>query len=150
MDAKRRKSKEMVKESNANMVLKKHVGLIHCENKLTLIQRKICNILLFNALDKINDQDIFEIPIRKLCSLIGYNSNDSKQIKEAVKTLISTIMEWNLLEDSKFLNEEDYPEDAITWNASALLAGVSIKNGIIRYSYSPQMKSVLSSLDIYG
>jgi hypothetical protein len=59
-------------------------------------------------------------------------------------------MEWNLLEDSKFLKEDDYPEDAIIWNASALLAGASIKNGMIRYSYSPQMKSVLSSLDIYG
>lgn len=150
MDIKKRKHKGVVKETNTDMVLKKHVGLIHCENKLTLIQRKICNILLFNALDKINDQDIYEIPIRKLCSLIGYNSNDSKQIKESVKTLISTVMEWNLLEDSKFLNEEDYPEDAITWNASALLAGASIKNGIIHYSYSPQMKSVLSSLDIYG
>ena len=42
----------------ADLFLKKHVGLIHCENKLTLIQRKICNILLFNALDTINDNFI--------------------------------------------------------------------------------------------
>src|SRR6516162_6045569 len=113
MDVKKRNQKNAVKESNIDIVLKKHVGLIHCENKLTLIQRKICNILLFNALDKINDQDIYEISIRKLCSLIGYNSNDSKKIKESVKTLISTVMEWNLLEDSKFLNEKAYPDDAI-------------------------------------
>ena len=59
-------------------------------------------------------------------------------------------MEWNLLEDSKFLNEGNYSEEAITWNASSLLAGASIRNGMIRYSYSPQMKSVISSLDIYG
>lgn len=150
MDIKRNKQKEIIKENNTDMILKKHVGLIHCENKLTLIQRKICNILLFNALDKINDQDIYDIPIRKLSSLIGYNSNDSKQIKESVKTLISTVMEWNLLEDSKFLSEMNYPAQEIIWNASALLAGASIKNGVIHYSYSPQMKSVLSSLDIYG
>lgn len=151
MDSKKRKTKGNTEgKRDADIFLKKHVGLIHCENKLTLIQRKICNILLFNALDKINNQDTHEIPLRQLCSLVGYNSNDSKLIKESIKSLISVVMEWNLLEDSKFLNEDDYPEDAITWNASSLLAGASIKNGTIRYSYSPQMKSVLSSLDIYG
>ena len=31
-------------------ILNKHIGLIHCEGRLTLLQRKICNILLFNAL----------------------------------------------------------------------------------------------------
>ena len=141
---------KITEKRDVSMVLKKHVGLIHCENKLTLIQRKICNILLFNALDQIHDQDTHDIPIKKLCSLVGYNSNDSKLIKESVKTLISTVMEWNLLEDNKFLNDEIYPEDVITWNASSLLAGASIKKGMIYYSYSPQMRSVLSSLDIYG
>ena len=153
MEVKKSRAKESTdknKKRDADLFLKKHVGLIHCENKLTLMQRKICNILLFNALDKINDQDIHEIPIRQLCSLVGYNSNDSKQIKVAIKSLIAVVMEWNLLDDSKFLDETDYPEDAITWNASSLLAGASIRNGIISYSYSPQMKSVLSSLDIYG
>lgn len=133
-----------------DVFLKKHVGLIHCENKLSLMQRKICNILLFNALDNINEEDIHQITLRQLCSLIGYNSHDSRLIKEAIKSLISVVMEWNLLEDSKFLNHDDYPEDMIVWNASSLLAGASIKNGLISYSYSPQMKSVLSSLDIYG
>lgn len=151
MDSTKRKNKETSQLArDSDLFLKKHVGLIHCENKLTLVQRKICNILLFNALDKINHQDIHEIQLRQLCSLVGYNSNDSKLIKDSIKSLISVVMEWNLLEDSKFLNENDYPEEAITWNASALLAGASIKNGTIHYSYSPQMKSVLSSLDIYG
>jgi len=151
MDTKKRKTKgNFTEKNNSDLFLRKHVGLIHCENKLTLIQRKICNILLFNALDKINDQEIHQISLRQLCSLVGYNSNDSKLIKESIKTLISVVMEWNLLEDSKFLNEDEYPEDAITWNASSLLAGASIKAGIIQYSYSPQIKSVLSSLDIYG
>jgi plasmid replication initiation protein len=150
MEISKKQKGKVTEKNDADMVLKKHVGLIHCENKLTLIQRKICNILLFNALDQIHDCDTHSIPIKKLCSLVGYNSNDSKLIKESVKTLISTVMEWNLLEDSKFLNEDAYPDDAITWNASSLLAGASIRNGTIHYSYSPQMRSVLSSLDIYG
>lgn len=138
------------KNKKDDIFLKKHVGLIHCENKLTLIQRKICNILLFNALDNLIDQDIHEISLRQLCSLVGYNSHDIKLIKEAIKGLISVVMEWNLLEDNKFLHDENYPNEVTTWNASSLLAGASIKNGLIRYSYSPQIKSILSSLDIYG
>lgn len=151
MDTKKRQMKgNTVTEKVTDIYLKKHVGLIHCENKLTLIQRKICNILLFNALDKINDQEIHEIQLKHLCSLVGYNSNDTKLIKDAIKSLISTVLEWNLLEDNKFLNEDDYPQEIITWNASSLLAGASIRSGKISYSYSPQIKPVLSSLDIYG
>jgi hypothetical protein len=150
MDIQKRKTpKNISTESETDIFLKKHVGLIHCENKLTLIQRKICNILLFVALDNI-EQEIHEISLRQLCSLVGYNSNDIKLIKESIKSLISVVMEWNLLEDSKFLSVDDCTEETITWNASSLLAGASIKKGVIRYSYSPQMKSVLSSLAIYG
>lgn len=131
-------------------VLKKHVGLIHCENKLTFLQRKICNILLFNALDGIGKEEIHQLPLKQLCSLIGYRSNDINLIKKSIKSLISTVMEWNLLEDNKFVNEDNFSEEAISWNASALLAGASIERGIVRYSYSPQIKTVLSSLEIYG
>jgi plasmid replication initiation protein len=136
--------------SNENaLILKKHVGLIHCENKLSLLQRKICNILLFNALDKIGDE-VYSISIRKLSTLIGYKSNDISLIKQSLKRLMSIVMEWNLLDDTKFVNEKELPAEIISWYASTLLAGASIERGIVRYSYSPQIKTVLSSLEIYG
>lgn len=137
-------------KKSADPVLKKHVGLIHCENKLTFLQRKICNIFLFNALDGIEKDAIHQIPLRQLCSLIGYRSNDIDLIKKSIKSLISTVMEWNLLDDSKFINEENFSSDSISWNASSLLAGATIERGIVYYSYSPQIKTVLSSLEIYG
>lgn len=140
----------LINEKSSEPILKKHVGLIHCENKLTLIQRKICNVLLFNALDTINVKDIHEISFKQLCSLVGYNSNDINLIKKSLKTLISVVMEWNLLEDSKFVTDAHASDEAIAWHASSLLAGASITKGLIRYSYSPQIKTVLSSLEIYG
>lgn len=148
-----------VKKKNRNVsdtqdthepVLKKHVGLIHCENKLTLIQRKICNILLYNALDKMNVQEIHSIPLKQLCSLVGYNSNDINLIKKSLKRLISVVMEWNLLEDNKFVKDSEVSAQSIAWHASSLLSGASIERGVISYSYSPQIKTVLSSLEIYG
>ena len=138
------------RKKSSDPVLKKHVGLIHCENKLTFLQRKICNIFLFNALDGIDKNEIHQIPLKQLCSLIGYRSNDIDLIKKAIKGLISTVMEWNLLDDTKFINEANFSPDAVSWNASSLLAGASIERGLVRYSYSPQIKTVLSSLEIYG
>ena len=137
-------------KSKEDILLKKHVGMIHCENRLSLLQRKICNILLFNALDRIEGEEIHELSIRKLCSLIEYRSNDLDLIKKSIKTLISTVMEWNLLSDVKFLKDDSYSKDSLSWNASSLLAGATIEGGVVRYSYSPQIRSVLSSLDIYG
>lgn len=146
-----RKTKKTIKRhEQVEPILKKHVGLIHCENKLTLVQRKICNILLFNALDRIKEDEIHEISLRQLCSLVGYRSNDISLIKRALKSLISIVLEWNLLDDSKFIDESNLPADKIAWYASSLLAGASIERGQIRYSYSPQIKTVLSSLEIYG
>ncbi|OGT56651.1 MAG: hypothetical protein A3F43_04915 [Gammaproteobacteria bacterium RIFCSPHIGHO2_12_FULL_42_10] len=150
MESTKRKVNGRKLENESGMVLKKHVGLIHCENKLSLMQRKICNILLFNALDTLHNQEIHQISLRKLCSLIGFNSHDIQLIKQSIKRLIAVVMEWNLLDDSKFLNEGKFSEDGISWHASSLLAGASIKSGIIQYSYSPQIKSILSSLELYG
>lgn len=147
-DKKRKRSGET--EQELAPILKKHVGLIHCENKLTFLQRKISNVFLYNALDKIHKEEIHQIPLKSLCSLIGYRSNDTNLIKKSIKTLISTIMEWNLLDDSKFLNEANLSPESISWNASSLLAGASIQRGIVRYSYSPQIKEVMSSVEIYG
>lgn len=131
-------------------VLKKHVGLIHCENRLTFLQRKICNVLLFNALDDIEKNSVHQITMKRLCNLVGYRSNDVDLIKKSIKTLITTILEWNLLDDNKFVNEADHPPEDVAWTASALLAGATIKKGIVHYSYSPQIKLVLTSLEIYG
>jgi len=134
----------------SELALRKHVGMIHSENKLNLMQRKICNIMLFNALDSINEKETHQIELKKLCSLIGYNSNATKLVKNAIKKLISTVMEWNLLEDKVTLDEEMSSKDEMEWNASSLLAGASIKNGIISYSYSPQLRTILSTFHIYG
>jgi plasmid replication initiation protein len=150
MESKNKKGNISVVQKNADPTLKKPVGLIHSENKLTLLQRKICNILLFNALDGINNTVIHEISLKSLCSLIGYKSKDFKLIKNSIKGLLSTVMEWNLLKDNKFINEDNLSEDAISWHASSLLAGASIEQGTVQYSYSPQIKTVLSSLEIYG
>jgi plasmid replication initiation protein len=124
------------------MELKKHVGTIHCSNKLSLLQRKISNVLLFNAYEELKQKEEHEISIKKLCELIDYGSHDYKTIKNALRQLLVVVLEWNIL-------NENLPEEE-EWNASTILADVGIRGAVCSYSYSPKMKKLLYSPSIYG
>ena len=79
-------------EKEKTLELKKHVAAIHSSNKLSLVQRKIANALLFNAYDELLAKEEHQIHIRTLCNLIGYDSNDYKTIKKALINLLSTVI----------------------------------------------------------
>ena len=128
--------------SDTNFDLKKHVATIHSANKLSLVQRKIANALLFNAYDDLLIKSEYVIHISELCRLIGYNSNEQRAIKRALVSLISTVIEWNLVDKDKLEHEE--------WNASAIIADASIKGPVCTYSYSNRMRKLLHSPEIYG
>lgn len=126
---------------NNNKEVKKHVATIHCSNGLSLIQRKICNALLFHAYDRLLQQEEHEIGVRKLCDYIGYSGNNFAVIKNAIKGLITTIMEWDLTDE--LTQEQD-------WTASSILASVRIKGALCFYAYSPRMRELLHSPAVYA
>jgi plasmid replication initiation protein len=151
MDSNKSEEKETNEEIfTKELFLKKHVAMIHCENKLTLLQRKVCNILLYNALSDIDTKNSFEISVKELSSLVGYKSNDVKHIQESLLALLPVIMEWNLLSDKTFVDKSGENKPQYKWGASTLLAGVEIENGLISYSYSEQLKKILINQEIYG
>jgi plasmid replication initiation protein len=121
--------------------VKKHVATIHCSNTLSLLQRKISNALLFYAYSELLSRDEHTITIKQLCTLIGYKGNNHAAIKDAMKGLIATVVEWNVIDN--VTNDED-------WTASSILASVRIKGPICFYAYSPRMKELLYSPAIYG
>ena len=123
--------------------LKKNVGAIHSCSRLTLVQRKIANALLYNAYNHLLDANEHRIHISELCELIGYNSNDYKKIKQSLVALISTVIEWNLVD------KEREREEGV-WNASAIIADASIDGSICIYSYSNKMRQLLHRPEMYG
>lgn len=130
-------------ELQKNLELKKHVCSIHSSNSLTLVQRKIANGLLFNAYINLLEKDEHSISIKDLCNLIGYDSNDYKTIKSALINLLSTVVEWNLVD------RESVDKTGI-WNASSIIADASIENSICTYSYSKRMRQLLHRPEVYG
>lgn len=124
------------------MEFKKHVGLIHSANKLSLVERKIANALLYNAFENLKSQDEHVIHMRELCALIGYNSKDYKTIKQSLISLISTVLEWNLL-------DKDKAGEGV-WMASAMLSDAKIEGHTCTYSYSNRMRELCYYPEFYG
>lgn len=128
-------------KKSAKHELKKHAASIHCSNTLSLLQRKISNALLFNAYKELLQKEEHEISIRQLCNLISYNGNNHAAIKDALRGLLSTVIEWNLVNDTT--GTED-------WTASSILASVSMQGPLCYYAYSPRMKQLLHSPSMFG
>jgi plasmid replication initiation protein len=121
--------------------VKKHTAIIHCSNTLSLLQRKISNALLYNAYHNLMTHEEHEITVKNLCNLISYHGNNHAVIKDALKGLISTVLEWNLID------ENSKAED---WTASAILASVHLKGALCTYAYSPRMKKLLYNPSMFG
>lgn len=130
-----------------SLELKKHVGLIHSTNRLTLLERKIANALLYNAYEYLPTQSEHKIHIPSLCALIGYNSKDYKTIKQSLISLISTVLEWNLIDKDK---DEESGEGGGVWMASSMLADAKIDGPMCTYSYSNRMRELCHYPEIYG
>ncbi len=131
----------MVLTDLADQNLKKHIAAIHINNRLTLTQRKASNVLLYNAYESLLTARVHRIRVKDLAEAIGFNTNNLEPLKEALKTLARTVLEWNIL-DENGAHEE--------WGATTLLAQAVIKNGYCIYAYSPDLCEKLYRPEIYA
>ncbi len=120
--------------------VKKHVAAIHVSGKLTLLQRRLSNVLLLNAYDTLTTQPVHRIDARTLCLMIGYNSNDTDTLKAALRGLAETVAEWDML-------DEDGRQE---WGVSSLLAYARLKGGICEYAYSPALAQKLHDPKVFA
>ena len=128
-------------ETLSNRPLKKHVAAIHTDGHLSLLQRKLSNVLLLNAYDHLLTETEHEIDEKTLCVMLGYDSNDRKPLKSALKALAPVHAEWNILDD----NEEE-----VEWGVSSLLSHAVLTRGRCRYGYSPALAQKLYNPAIYA
>lgn len=130
-----------LEKTESKRELKKHAATIHCSNSLSLLQRKVSNALLYHAYKELMIKEEHEITVKQLCRLIGYQGNNHAVIKEALRELISTVIEWNIV------NDETGTEN---WTASSILASVSLEGPLCYFAYSPRMKALLHSPSMFG
>lgn len=130
----------MAKEKPPQAVVKKNVGAIHIEAKLSLVERRLSNALLFNAYENLLLKRKHSIDIKTMSSLIGFNSKNTNELKEALTKLSSTPIKWNSFDD----------KGREKWGVSALLASGVIENGVCTYEYSEALAEKLYNPEIYA
>ncbi|KPN62837.1 Initiator Replication protein [Aliiroseovarius crassostreae] len=120
--------------------VKKNVAAIHVSGKLSLLQRKLSNVLLLNAYDTLTSQACHRIDARTLCAMIGYNSNDFDTLKASLRGLAETVAEWDMLDEAG--RQE--------WGVSALLSYAKLKGGVCEYAYSPALAEKLHDPKVFA
>ncbi|MFV0359381.1 replication initiation protein [Tropicimonas sp.] len=120
--------------------VKKNVAAIHISGKLTLLQRKLSNVLLLNAYDTLTRQATHYIDARTLCLMVGYNSNDIETLKTSLRGLAETIAEWDMLDESG--RQE--------WGVSSLISYAKLKGGVCEYAYSPALAEKLHDPKVFA
>jgi len=126
--------------SSLPMELKKHVSSIHVSGELSLLERKISNVLLLNAYDRLLTAKSHQISTALLSEVLDFDSHNIQKLKDALHTLTTTAITWDMMgDDGK--NE---------WGVSALLAYARIKGGICTYEYSNALAKKLYNPEIYA
>ncbi len=120
--------------------VKKNVAAIHISGKLTLLQRKLSNVLLLNAYDALTSAQTHTIDARTLAMMVGYNSNDFDTLRASLRALAETVAEWDMLDE----------QGRQEWGVSSLLSFAKLKAGICEYAYSPALAQKLYDPKIYA
>lgn len=120
--------------------VKKNVAAIHVSGKLSLLQRKLSNVLLLNAYDDLTTKPKHSIDARTLCLMIGYNSNDMDTLKTALRSLAETVAEWDMLDE---VGKQE-------WGVSSLLSYAKLSGGVCEYAYSPALAEKLHDPKVFA
>jgi plasmid replication initiation protein len=123
---------------NTNVI--KHSAAIQITNEVSAIQRRAWNVLLGKAYSNLPTLDKHQIAISELIDILGFDSKNEAYLKETLKALVKTTVEWNILGKDK---ESD-------WGVSSLLADIRIRKGICYYSYGTFLKEMLYNPKMYA
>ena len=126
------------------MEVKKHVGAVHSKAPLSLLQRKVANVLLLNAFEELDDDGVerHEIALRDLARICGFDSNNWEYLQDALRALTDVRIEWNVLDE----------KGKKRWGRSAYLAEVEMveRSGTASYVYPPTLRRQLANPAVYA
>lgn len=134
LTAKERKERKQI----INQLLIKHNAVIHIEGSLSLVERKLYNVLLLNAYETLVSERTHTIPVHILCDLIGYHSHDTALLQASLGRIQSTRLEVNMLKDGRH-----------KWESMTLLSYAKIEKGICTYRYDEAIAERLHQPEVY-
>lgn len=132
----------LVTKELSKRLLLKHTATVHSSSRLTMVQKKIFNLFIYKAFPTIQDDKYHTFKVSDLMQSLNWSedSHINDRLKEALAGLTRENVKWNILEKDR----------KNKWVSSACLADVSIKNGIIEYSFGKFLREVLHNPNIYA
>jgi hypothetical protein len=128
-----------VKGSPSRVDFRKHVATVHVSGELSLLERKIVNVLLLNAYDELLTKTTHSVPVGVLSTMLGFDSKNTGALKVALGKIMRTPLTFDLLREDG--NNE--------WHATPLLAYAGIVDGICSYEYSDWLARKLANPESY-
>lgn len=114
--------------------------VIACKADLTKIERQLWNVLYAKAYDHLSIQDVFEITEQDLLAYFPYETRNIEHLKESLKQLTGTLVEYNILGKDKHN----------VWGCFTLLGSAKLEKGVCTYSYAPDLRKMLDNQLLYA
>jgi len=110
------------------------------DGDISLVQRKAYNVLLAHAYDNLPQKTSHRMPISDLCRYLNFDSNNTQHLKTALRGLVRTHVEWNILGADR----------QQVWGVAAMLSEVQIKQGFCYWEYPSTLRKMLYNPSIYA
>ena len=121
-------------------ILVKHSAAVQISGKISLVQRRVWNVLLQHAYGDLKAKETHTIPLPDLFEESGLNSRNYDYLKECLDTLVGTRVRWNIFQGDQ---EQE-------WGVAALLAGARIRSGTVTYSFEPLLRRRLHNPRVFA
>lgn len=127
-------------------ILRKHTAAVHSSSPLSLVQQKAINALLRHAMrDKNILDDVYhEVPIRLIMEDLGYKESTrsySEDLRKSLFELSEINVRWNILKKDK---------RGKVSGQSPYLASIVLDNGVIRYTFSKEIRDSFFKPHLYA
>jgi hypothetical protein len=120
--------------------VKKHVAAIHTSGELSLLERKLSNVLLLHSYDNLLTTRTHRLSVRTLMFVLGWTgSENTENLKDALRKLATTAVEFNVMDDARE-----------PWSIMPILSFAEIRGGVCSYRYDEAFAEKLYDPSIYA
>ncbi|MDE1180758.1 replication initiation protein [Paraburkholderia sp.] len=120
--------------------VKKHVAAIHTSGELSLLERKLSNVLLLQSYDSLLTTRTHQLPVRTLMFVLGWTESENvEKLREALRRLATTAVEFNVMDDGRE-----------RWSVMPILSFAEIRAGVCSYRYDEALAEKLFDPSIYA
>lgn len=125
-----------------SLVLRKPTGTIHISNPFTFGERKLFNTLICHAQTENGlSQARYDIALDDVYKALGWKNNkNDDDLKDYVKSLLSTVIEWN----------EFGIDNSVAWKACQFLSSGEISKKRLRYRINPEIVAQVKRPALYA